>query len=228
MEMNGVHDMGGMHGFGPVLTEENRHVGRAEWEHRTQAILGALLAAGLANIDEVRHGIERLPPADYLASRYYERWLNAFERLLVEKGVVTAAEVAARTARLRERPAEEPFSSPQPAVVSAQRGQPGLPTTPPARSAPGFRVGDAVVARNVHPAGHTRLPRYVRGRRGVIHQCQGVYVTPDTHAHGQGEQAQPMYTVRFEAAELWSAAAEPRGAVYLDLWESYLEPAPAG
>jgi nitrile hydratase len=85
-----------------------------------------------------------------------------------------------------------------------------------------------VVARNVHPVGHTRLPRYVRGRRGVIHRFQGVYVTPDTLAHGQGEQAQPMYSVRFEADELWSASAEPRGAVYLDLWESYLEPAPAG
>jgi nitrile hydratase len=226
--MNGVHDMGGMHGFGPVVSEEPTPAGRAEWEHRVTAIVRATRATGLINIDEFRHGIERLPPADYLASSYYERWLKAIEGLLAEKGVVTADEVAGRTALLRARPDAAPPPPPQPVAAGAGRAEPGLPTTPPARSAPSFRAGDAVVARNVHPVGHTRLPRYVRGKRGVIHRFQGVYVTPDTHAHGRGEQAQPVYSVRFAADELWSASAEPREAVYLDLWESYLEPAPAG
>jgi nitrile hydratase len=112
--MNGVHDMGGMHGFGPVLAEANRHPGRAEWEHRADAILRAMLAGGLANIDEARHAIERLPPADYLAASYYERWLQAFERLLVEKGVVTADAVAGRMARLRDRPTAPPPPPPVP------------------------------------------------------------------------------------------------------------------
>lgn len=223
--MNGPHDMGGMHGFGPVVTDENMHGERANWENRTHALFGAVVRSGTANLDECRHAIERLQPADYLALSYYERWLKAAELLLVEKGVIEPDAVSERAALLQEHPDAAPGPAAQPATSSTVRRRSGIPTTPPAQSEPGFRVGDAVIARNIHPVGHTRLPRYVRGRRGTIHRFLGVYVFPDTHAHGQGEQAQPLYSVRFEGRELWSESSEPREAVYVDLWESYLEPA---
>lgn len=222
--MNGAHDMGGMHGFGAVVTEENMRSGREAWEYRTHALLRVMLGAGLANIDEFRHAIERLPPAEYLASSYYERWQKSIERLMVEKGVVRPEEISERMALLRERP-DAVVPEPGRPIMAAPRGVAvGVPTTTPLKPEPGFHQGDAVRARNVHPKGHTRLPRYVRGRRGVIHRYLGIHVFPDTHARGQGEQARPLYSVRFEAAELWSASAEARGAVYVDLWESYLEP----
>lgn len=223
--MNGPHDMGGMHGFGPVVTDENMHHRRANWENRTHALLGPIFRSGTANIDEFRHAIERLPPAEYLASSYYERWLKSIERLLVEKGVISADDVTERVALLQDRPDALPAPAVPLVTTNAAPRQHGVPTTPPVQTDPGFGVGDAVIARNMHPVGHTRLPRYVRGKRGTIHKVQGVYVLPDTHAHGQGEQAQPLYSVRFEGRELWSASAEPREAVYVDLWESYLESA---
>lgn len=224
--MNGPHDMGGMHGFGPVVTDANMH-GREHWENRTHALIGVVLRSGTCNIDEFRHGIERLHPAEYLASSYYERWLKTIENLVVEKGVVSRDELSERAALLRAHPDTVPASGTSAATVVTPRRQNGIPTTPPVQAEPGFQVGDAVLARNIHPVGHTRLPRYVRGRRGTIHRLHGIHVFPDTHAHGQGEQAQPLYSVRFEGSELWSASSEPREAVYVDLWESYLEPAPA-
>ena len=227
--MDGIHDMGGMHGFGPVVSEENMRDDHAEWQQRTFALVilfsrGAR-TQGVMNIDKMRHGIERLRPADYLASDYFERWLKSMECLLAENGVVTADEVSERMALLRERPDAVPPASPQPIAEGAARLVPGIPTAPPLKTEPDFREGDAVIARNIHPVGHTRLPRYVRGKRGTIHKFQGVYIFPDAHAHGRGEQAQPMYSVRFEADDLWSASAEPHEAVYIDLWESYLEAA---
>lgn len=221
--MDGIHDLGGMHGFGPVVSEENMHEQHAEWHSRTRALLRVARSHGVINIDEFRHRIERLRPVDYLTSGYYERWLKSIECLLVEKGVVTQDEVAERMTLLRERPGAVLATSRQPVAADVARPAARVPTTPPLKTEPGFREGEAVLARNIHPVGHTRLPRYVRGKRGTIHQFQGIHVFPDAHAHGQGEQAQPMYTVRFEADELWSTSAEPREAVYVDLWESYLE-----
>ena len=147
-------------------------------------------------------------------------------RVLVEKGVLDPAELAARVAYFERRPdasATEPLAAP-------------LPPRPPANSkwaqdviretgaAPRFADGDPVRTRNVHPPGHTRLPRYARGKHGVIHRCHGIHVFPDTHAHGGGEQPQPLYSVRFDARELWGESAEPNQAVHIDLWESYLLP----
>lgn len=224
--MNGAHDMGGMHGFGPVLREENEPVFHADWERTVFAMSRATRVRGLINIDESRHGIERMPPAEYLAASYYERWLSALERNLVDKGVITRQELEERTALLREHPEtpqpqrEDPslvelLKSPASALLLYQREGP----------ASRFVAGDLIVTRNVHPTGHTRLPRYARGKRGVIHAARGCYVFPDTHAHGRGEQPQPMYTVCFEGAELWGPSSEPRERVFIDLWEPYLEPA---
>jgi nitrile hydratase len=223
--MNGVHDLGGMHGFGPVRPEKDEPVFHAPWEAVVYGIARAARVQGLYNIDESRRGIEQMPPVQYLASSYYERWLASAIRNLVEKGVLTAEELQARMRVLAEggTPPAPAKAAPGLAdrVVAAARARPHFKKPGPA---PRFRTGDRVRTRNVHPKHHTRLPRYARGKHGVIHAVHGAFIFPDTNAHGGGEQPQPLYTVRFDARELWSDTAE-RGheAVYLDLWESYLE-----
>jgi nitrile hydratase subunit beta len=229
--MNGAHDMGGMHGFGPVVREENEPVFHAEWEKTVFMLSRATRVQGIINIDESRHGIERMPPAEYLAASYYERWLSSLERNLVEKGVVTQAELDARIKLLLEQPDAPLPQREDPELIARLTAPSSAKTARGAYERPGpaarFAEGDAIVTRNEHPTGHTRLPRYVRGKRGTIHAVRGCYVFPDTHAHGLGEQPQPMYTVSFAGEELWGPSTEPRERVYIDLWESYLEPAPA-
>jgi nitrile hydratase len=182
---------------------------------------------GIYNIDEFRHGIERMDPAHYLASGYYEHWLDGIARVLVEKGVVTRAELDARTDFFQARPdapAASALSGPLPprAPVNPDWLQSAVRDSgTTARYAP----GDAVVTRQFHPRGHTRLPRYARGKRGAIAAIHGVHVFPDTNAHGLGGQPQPLYSVRFDARELWGESAEPNQRVHLDLWESYLSTA---
>jgi nitrile hydratase len=224
--MDGIHDLGGMQGFGPVEREENEPVFHAAWEAAVLAMMRAAGSRGLFNIDEFRHGIERMAPAHYLRANYYEKWLDGVTRVLVEKGVVGAEELASRLAFFDQHP-----------EASARAAVPGpLPGRGAANpnwvqdviretgTAPRFAPDDPVVTRDMHPHGHTRLPRYARGKRGVIHRCHGIHVFPDTNAHGQGEQPQPLYSVRFDARELWGESAEPKQAVHIDLWESYLLP----
>src|SRR5262245_1352102 len=193
--MDGIHDLGGMHGFERIVVERDEPVFHAAWEGRVFALAGLAIAAGLANPDAFRHAIERLSPVDYLTAGYYGRWLAALERLVAERGA------APRPGRAR----------------TARRDAPRRPR---------FAVGDAVVARNVHPAGHTRLPRYVRGRRGVVARVHPAWVFPDTNAHDRGEEPQHVYAVRFTAAELWGDGADPAASVHVDVFESHLEPAP--
>jgi nitrile hydratase subunit beta len=208
--MNGIHDMGGMDGFGLVVREENEPVFHAQWEARAFAIASALLRAGIANVDEFRHAIERIAPVRYLASSYYERWMRAVETLLVEKGAVTRAALDSLDAAT---------SAPEAAGVALVAPVKSNPRRLKAK----FRAGDRVRARNINPGGHTRLPRYVRGRVGVIHRDHGVYIFPDTNAHRVGENPQHVYSVAFDARELWGRRERDR--VYVDLWEDYLEPA---
>jgi len=197
----------------------------APWEQSVQGLFRAALAQRLLNLDEFRHGIERMDPLRYLEAAYYDRWYTSIERTLIEKGVVTKEELEARSALLHDHPnisssqAKPPDAPARPATRPT--GRPFMRDGPP----PTFRVGDQVVTRAMHPRGHTRLPRYARGKRGVIQRVHGVFVFPDTNAHGLGEQPQAVYSVRFDASELWSEAAEPRASVSLDLWESYLEAA---
>ena len=224
--MDGVHDLGGMQGFGRVEREDKEPVFHAPWEAEVLAMMRAGAGRGLYNIDEFRHAIERMRPADYLAATYYEKWLDGITRLFVEKGVVTEAEMQARTAFFAARPdaaATAALIGPLPGRVPFNAGwaqdvvrETGAP--------PRFAPGDPVITRNMHPRGHTRLPRYARGKRGVIHRLHGVHVFPDSNAHGLGEQPQPLYGVRFEARELWGEDAAPNQWVHIDLWESYLEP----
>ena len=164
-----------------------------------------------------------MPPAGYLAASYYEKWLHALEALLVEKGVVTREELVKRTCRggraghggrIARRRRERRVESFDSSAVKLRFNK---------SYKPGFKVGDRVVARNFNPEHHTRLPRYARGKRGVIRYDHGVFVFPDTHAYGQGGKPQHVYTVAFEARELWGPDQNQRAPVYLDCWEDYLE-----
>ncbi len=208
-EMNGVHDMGGMDGFGPIPIEKNEPVFHADWEKRMYAIAMSMAGRGFTSADEFRHAIERIPAPVYLDSSYYERWLSAMMTLLVEKKIVTREELMARGA--------DPVAPAQPA--NHFKGD-----SPSARRRrPRFREGDCVVARNLNPTGHTRLPRYVRGKRGVIHRDWGIYVFADSNAHHAGDRAQHVYSVTFTARELWGDAAPRRDTLRIDMWEDYLD-----
>lgn len=220
--MNGVHDMGGTHGFGPVQREENEPTFHADWEARVLAMNRLSRARGYFNIDEFRFGIESMQPAHYLRSTYYERWLATVEYNLIEKGLLTSDELDARTELLRSHPETglPQHISAEPAPQIAR----DTPDTPAAPLQPRFAVGDPVLTRNVHPTGHTRMPRYIRGKRGVIHLLHGPAIFPDTNALGLGENPQNLYNVRFDGRELWGDSAEPGQVLYIDLWESYLEP----
>lgn len=216
--MNGIHDMGGMTSFGPVRREENEPVFHADWERRAFA-MGLASIAFYGPVDRVRHAIERMDPAEYLTTSYYEHWLAGLETLSRELGYATEEELASgRVAHVKETPHPPPNAMMAEGLV---RG--GMPATrSEGRLDPAFDVGDAVRARNLEIAGHTRLPRYVRGKAGVITAHHGSHVFPDTVAHDGGENAQPLYTVRFEARELWGDNVERRDCVYIDLWEDYL------
>ena len=225
--MDGVHDLGGMQGFGRVEREEDEPVFHARWEAEVWAMMSAAGGRGVYNIDEFRHAIERMRPAEYLAATYYEKWLGGITRLFLEKGVVTEAELTERIAFFDARPdaaVTGPLTATPPAPV-AFNPRWALDVERETGARPRFAPGDPVVTRNIHPRGHTRLPRYARGKRGVIHRVHGIHVFPDAHAHGLGEHPQPLYGVRFEARELWGPDAEARQSVHIDLWESYLEPA---
>lgn len=224
--MNGVHDLGGSHGYGPVEHEEHEPVFHARWEAAMVAIQRAGSRARLYNIDEFRHGIERMDPAHYLASSYYEHWLDGIARVLIEKGIIDAAELERRARYFQAHPeAEKLPDAPSPAPPVPPPPATGHPWRREPATAPRFAPGDVVLTRTIHPAGHTRLPRYARGKRGMVERVHGVCVFPDTNAHGQGEQPQYVYNVRFDARELWGESAEGPGAVSIDLWESYLLPA---
>ncbi|HEY2774370.1 MAG TPA: nitrile hydratase subunit beta [Candidatus Binatia bacterium] len=210
--MNGIHDMGGMHGFGKVEVERDEPVFHERWEARVFAVVQSL---GGGNIDAGRHSIERLDPVAYLRNGYFGRWLAALERGLIGAGVVTEPEI------------EQRMNAVVPAESHASPTSGWKPETPTyVRSIerrPKFEAGQAVVTRNHQPAGHTRLPGYGRCRRGVIAHVHPAMVYPDDHAHHRGENPQYLYTVRFDAAELWGDAAEANTVVHIDLFEPYLE-----
>jgi nitrile hydratase beta subunit len=218
--MNGVHDLGGMHGFGPIEREVDEPLFHAAWEARVRALATLVRGQGYYTIDAFRYGIERMTPAEYLRASYFERWLASTEYNLIQEGLLTGAELDARIALLHQDPDAVPRQGAMAGPPPTPREQPLSPPPPASR----FAVGDPVVTRNVHPKGHTRLPRYARGKRGAIQRLHGAQTFPDTNAHGLGEQPQPLYSVRFDARELWGESAEPKQTVDLDLWESYLEP----
>lgn len=217
--MNGIHDMGGMTGFGPVMREENEPVFHADWERRVFAINIASLAF-FGPVDRARHAVERMDAVDYLTTTYYEHWLAATEILAKDFGYLTAEEIdSGKSAGTSELPHPPPDAE---MIEGLIRG--GMPAIrDEGRLKPSFKVGDKVRARNIEITGHTRLPRYVRGKIGEITIVHGTHAFPDTAAHDQGENPQPLYNVRFEARELWGDNVERKDCVYIDLWEDYLE-----
>lgn len=220
--MDGVHDVGGMHGFGPI---DRSDPPLEPWERTVIAINAAVMRAGVNNIDEFRHAIERMDPGHYLTSPYFEHWLDGISRLLLEKGVLTDAELDARTVFFEEHAesaATAAFAGDPAPRVEARF--PGWVEREP-RTRARFKVGDAVRTRTTHVRGHTRLPRYARGKPGQIHAVHGVHVFPDTNAHGRGEQPAWLYSVRFHAQDLWPDDVEGPEFVFLDAWEPYLLPA---
>jgi nitrile hydratase beta subunit len=219
--MNGIHDMGGMLGMGPIRPEANEPVFHARWEARIFAITRAVGAWGRWNIDASRHQRELIPAPAYLRMSYYEKWLAGLTELLVANRLLTRGEIA--TGRpLPGSPRSVPALAAERVPAMIARGAPASRNT---SAAARFEVGQSVRARNMHPTGHTRLPRYVRARIGSIDRDHGVFVFPDTNAHFQGEHPQHVYSVRFAARELWGDTASARDSVYVDLWEEYLEPA---
>ncbi len=203
--MNGAHDLGGMMGFGPVVPEPNEPVFHAPWEARLFSLVLATGEHGRWTLDEDRSACENRPPAEYLRLSYYEIWLAAFAKLLAEKAVFGAPPSPSQVLRPRNV-----------AATLLARGEYVREAPAPQK----FRVGDKVRARNVHPVGHTRLPRYLRGHAGEIVRIHGAHVFPDSNAHGKGEDAQWLYTVRFAAGEVWGTSSPDK--IHADLWEPYL------
>ena len=219
--MNSVHDMGGMHGMGPIEYERDEPVFHAPWEGRALALVVAMGAWRKWNIDTSRHSRERIPAADYLRMTYYEKWIAGLVTLIQESGLVTPAELESG----RPAPVSAKATPPLRAEAVAATLRKGNPVTRDVPVAARFKPGDRVRARNIHPVGHTRLPRYARGRLGTIERDHGVHVFPDSNAHFRGEKPQHLYSVRFAARELWGETASPRDAVYVDLWDDHLDPA---
>ena len=216
--MDGVHDMGGMHGFGKVEPEANEPVFHSDWERRLHALYRAMSFTGVWTIDQARFARERLPPDVYLASSYYEKWELGLEKQLAEFGLAGPDELAAGRALRPGKSLKRKLTAAEvPNTVT--RGSFARPAKAPAR----FTPGDRVRTKNIHPATHTRLPRYARGRVGVIEALRGCHVFPDSVAIGQGEDPQWLYTVRFEGRELWGANADPSLQVSIEAFEPYLD-----
>ena len=217
--MNGIHDMGGLQDMGPIQHELDEPVFHAPWEGRVYALNRALGAWGKWNLDASRHEIELLPPADYLRMSYYERWLQTNSSLAVKHGLITQAELESG----KPEPGSPKVTPRLTAAMSSRILGRSIPSSRDPRVRPLFSVGQRVRARNLNPPGHTRLPRYARGKIGTVDRDHGVYVFPDTMAHFRGEKRQHVYSVRFTARELWGEQASPRDLVHLDMWDDYLE-----
>ena len=217
--MDGIHDMGGTHGWGTVAIQPDEPVFDEQWHARTFALGLASMGASGTNLDAFRHALERLHPVEYLADGYYGRWLAAAELLLVDSGVLAPGAVEARARRLGGEDVVEPADV-EVRKPSYERGGPG--SLRQIDDEPGFEVGQQVRVRDLRKSGHTRMPAYVRGRTGVVEARRPAAVLPDSTAHFTGEDAQHVYTVRFESTDLWGSDAEV-STVYIDLFESYLE-----
>lgn len=223
--MNGVHDIGGMHGFGPVQIEKDEPVFHEAWEGRVWGMMSQVRALPGNARRNMRPIIERMDPMRYLSASYYERFLHGLEQRALANGYVTQEELDRTTQVLRDYPdtplprREDPQVVQQ--ILSALRRQNRPePDGPPPR----FRAGDAVIVRNLNPGGHTRLPRYIRGKRGTVVRVNGWYAIQDEEADGLGPNPQTVYTVRFDGREVWGPAAEPNLSVCVEMWEGYLDP----
>ena len=218
--MDGIHDMGGMQGFGPAVWPGSEAPIHEAWELRVFALN---MLSGLQGLEGdglgFRERIETMPAQRYLESSYYERWLWRVEGALIDGGTIEAGEIEAWMERLRG--GEPPPASSDPALVTRALDELRKPYPLPAATGPGFAVGDRVRVRRMRPAGHNRCPRYVRGASGVVDSIQGQDHLPDGTGGGASEA---VYGVAFSSDELWGPGEEATWTVLIDLWESYLEP----
>lgn len=219
--MNGIHDMGGMDGFGKVEPEANEPTFHGAWEGRVLAMSRAMIAAREWNIDVGRYWIEMLPAHTYLASSYYERWFRRLENLCVARGLVSREEVDAGHSSGPGRSLKGKPLAAADVEKTLSRGSFGRPAPALAR----FKIGDRVRALNIHPQSHTRLPRYVRGHVGTVERLHGCHVYPDAIVEAGTESPQWLYTVTFDSRELWGPDADPTVQVSVDAFEPYLEAA---
>ncbi|MBS37389.1 MAG: nitrile hydratase subunit beta [Thiotrichales bacterium] len=215
--MDGVHDMGGMHGFGKVPFEADEPAFHHDWERRVWGLVGASTYPDTENLDAGRHAIERLPPHLYLSYSYFERWLYSLTTTLLDGDLVTLDEVLSGKAASDSTPRSDALDADAIHPYERETYQRDVEVLP------GFQIGDVVHTGNPHPAGHTRLPRYARDKPGWIHLHHGAHVLPDSNAHGDGEAPTHLYTVAFRAQDLWGPEASPKDKVYLDIWECHLE-----
>lgn len=219
--MNGIHDMGGMDGFGTVEAPPSEPAFHAPWEGRVMAMNRALVVSKEWNIDEGRYGIEILPAHLYLMTSYYERWFLRLENMCVEAGLCTREEIAKGHSDGAGRPLKgAPFT---PANVGKTYKRGSFERAP--ATAARFKIGDRVRTRNIHPKSHTRLPRFVRGHVGIVEIVHGAHVFPDIAVSEQREQPEWLYTVKFDHTEIWGPEGDPNVEISIDAFEPYLEPA---
>ena len=219
--MDGIHDMGGMQGWGKVHYDPDEPAFKAPWEGRAFAI--SLLSMNRltgCNLDAMRHALERLEPLEYLRNGYYGRWLLLSETLLTDSGVIAEGAIDARARKLSGESVTEP---PEPVLNKPVYEVGGPGSLRQLDTPPRFKVGQQVRAKDIHPLGHTRLPRYARGRIGTVWRIQPSALLPDTNAHFRGENVQHCYGVTFDSKTLWGQDAEPF-ELNLDLFDDYLEP----
>jgi nitrile hydratase subunit beta len=221
--MDGVHDMGGMHGFGPVVVGGGDEVFHEDWEPRVFALYQLSNVRDLVGGPGGRAVRESMDPAHYLEASYYERWLWSVERRLEAKGTIVPGEVEAMMAQLSATEAVPTAADPELAAEAIAELREGSPVMDVAVS-PRFAPGDRVRVRRMHPDGHTRCPRYVRGAVGVVERVQGTDLLPDRATYGLPTEPEPVYAVAFASQELWGNSDEPPWTVLLDLFDSYLEP----
>ena len=221
--MNSMHDMGGMHGFGKVPYEENEPVFYAPWEGRVYA-MAMYTPVGVPG--GFRYMIEKMEPTAYLTASYYEKWMHARTQGMLESGTFTQAELDEKIDYFRKNPEVSP-----PVKTDSERVEKALKAMykqQPADAAhpdpPKFNVGDVIRAKNMHPIGHTRLPRYCRGKQGLVDFVYNCWRVDDTPSAGEEHAIEPLYRIKFEARELWGDEAELNQVLYIDMFESYLEP----
>jgi len=214
--MNGIHDMGGMQGLGELHYEETEPVFHEPWEGRIPAMMSAL-----GVFDGFRVPIESIPAADYLRMSYYERWLVALNAQIIKYELATRTEI--------ERGRPDPGSvKATPALMLAEAREFPFRTSQSELEievAARFQVGDRVRGRNIHPTTHTRMPRYTRGKTGIVERDRGVFALPDNEVYNLDPKPQHVYLVRFMARELWGEEASAHDSLYIDMWDDYLEPA---
>ncbi len=218
--MDGIHDLGGMHGFG-LIDRHNDYTFRADWQRRAFGIVEALAGVVPFNADTHRQALERISADAYLRHSYFEKWVMATETLLLQAGLVNQNELKTGKKEFDiDLTNREPIG-PQALIDFFMAG---AQLEFPADSQPAsFAAGQMVQVTRDAPPGHTRVPRYLRGRTGVITEDNGVFQFADAVAAGIGQCPQHCYTVAFSAEELWGRSAEPRETISADLWESYLE-----